>query len=132
MPETESVHSKDVLAALDRTPYGRVLGDTERRRQLVFEAMASSRDPMTREIGEQLASGRVAPRELLSSPEYRAYFANALAKAEQMRPQDLIDAAHSLARRDRPTSDAAVGAPATTPATDTLEQERQEENRPPR
>jgi hypothetical protein len=71
----------DIVDALDSTPYGEVLRDDRRRHRIVFEAMAGSSDPMTREIGEQLLSGEVTPRELLQHAEYRRFLADSLTAA---------------------------------------------------
>ena len=47
------------------------LEDSSRRRGTAYASMAKSSDPILREIGEQLRSGRIAPRDLLCVPEYR-------------------------------------------------------------
>jgi hypothetical protein len=80
--ETERL--RDIVDALDSTPYGDVLRDDHRRHQIVFEAMAGSSDPMTREVGEQLLSGAAAPRQLLQHADYRQFLADSLATARNL------------------------------------------------
>jgi hypothetical protein len=47
-----------------------LLSDIELHRARVFDALSRHSDPVLREIGRQLASGTVAPHELLSEPRY--------------------------------------------------------------
>ncbi|MEU7902983.1 hypothetical protein [Actinoplanes sp. NPDC049118] len=80
----ETDRLRDIVDALDGTPYGSVLRDERRRRQIVFEAMAGSTDPMTREVGEQLLSGATTPRELLQHGDYRQFLTDSLATAQNL------------------------------------------------
>ncbi|MEN3608612.1 hypothetical protein AAH979_03615 [Plantactinospora sp. ZYX-F-223] len=59
-----------LLDAAARTSYGELLHDEQRRRHELFRMMADSRDPMLREMGEQLRDGLARPRDLLSVPGY--------------------------------------------------------------
>ena len=72
----------DIINALDSTPYGPVLRDGRRRHQVVFEAMATDRDPITREVGEQLLTGAATPRQLLQHATYQQFFTDSLAGAQ--------------------------------------------------
>jgi hypothetical protein len=60
----------DVLAAVERTSYGELLHDDQRRRHELYELMAVSDDPLVREMGQQLRDGLLRPRDLLSDPDY--------------------------------------------------------------
>lgn len=62
-----------LMAALDRGPLGAVLRDDNRRRAAVYERMANSDDPLTREIGQQLRDGVLRPQDLLKDPTYRGF-----------------------------------------------------------
>lgn len=62
-------------------------------------------DPLTREIGEQLASGVVTPRALLSQPVYRDYFARALAAVECLDVHSIADCTAALAHTGHLTGD---------------------------
>ena len=103
-PSQKPARPEDVFTALDRTPYGELLRDTATRRRLVYEAMASG-GPLTREIGEQLASGVVTPRALLSQPVYRDYFARALAAVECLDVHSIADCTAALAHTGHLTGD---------------------------
>jgi hypothetical protein len=75
-----------LMAALDRGPLGDVLRDDHRRRAAVYERMAASSDPLTREIGQQLRDGVLRPQDLLKDPEYRRFLDRCV---ERLRELDL-------------------------------------------
>lgn len=99
----DQIGPREVLDAIDRTPYGEILRDTARRRQLVFEAMAQSGDPLTREIGEQLRSGAIRPRDLLQVAEYRNHVAHGLEEAAKLDPSDLLKSINALNAEEKLT-----------------------------
>ncbi|MGS2616126.1 hypothetical protein ACVCAH_16620 [Micromonospora sp. LZ34] len=105
MNQVPPTRPEDVLTALDRTPYGAVLRDEARRRQLVFEAMMTGPDPIGREIGHQLRAGSVTPRDLLAVGDYREFFGRARAHAEQLDLDDLAASARVLADDAQLTGD---------------------------
>ena len=51
-------------------PHRPLQEELAQHRAKVFEALSSHSDPTIREIGRQLASGAVAPHELLREPQY--------------------------------------------------------------
>ncbi|MDG4780868.1 hypothetical protein O7614_14575 [Micromonospora sp. WMMD961] len=87
----------DVLAAVDRTPYGAVVRDEARRRQMVYESLASGPDPIGREIGRQLRDGDLSPRDLLTVGDYQGFLSRARTQAERLDLDDLAAAARSAA-----------------------------------
>ncbi|MFI6265283.1 hypothetical protein [Micromonospora sp. NPDC051006] len=130
--EVPPARPDDVLAAVDRTPYGAVLRDESRRRQMIYEAMLAGPDPIGREIGQQLLDGSVTPRGLLAVTDYQEYFSRARTDAERLDLDDLAASAAALADDQQLTGDldqdAAAGADDEPPAPD--EPERPED--PPR
>ncbi|MET7962209.1 hypothetical protein [Micromonospora zamorensis] len=104
MNDTPSTRPEDVLAAVDRTPYGAVVRDEARRRQMVYESLISGPDPIGREIGQQLRDGNLSPRDLLTVGDYQAFLSRARAQAERLELADLAAAAHSAAT-DNPDPD---------------------------
>lgn len=115
---------EDVIAAVDRTPYGEILRDESRRRQMVFEAMMAGPDPIGREIGQQLRSGNVTPQDLLALPDYQEYFSRARADAERLDLDELAASARTLADEEKVIGDlerdSAIGSTDPLPAGDEL------------
>ncbi|WP_422733855.1 hypothetical protein ACN26Y_28440 [Micromonospora sp. WMMD558] len=105
MNQVPPARPEDILAAVDRTPYGEVLRDQSRRRQLVYEAMMSGPDPIGREIAQQLRSGSVTPRDLLAVADYREFFSRARADAERLDLDALAASASALDHDELPTGD---------------------------
>lgn len=102
IPVNDTPHSRpaDVLAAVDRTPYGSVVRDEARRRQMVYESLISGVDPVGREIGQQLRDGSLSPRELLAASDYQDFFRQARAQAERLDLDALATAARAVAIDD--------------------------------
>ncbi|MEO3770563.1 hypothetical protein [Micromonospora sp. B9E7] len=96
----------DVLAAVDRTPYGAVVRDEARRRQMVYESLISGPDPIGREIGQQLRDGNLSPRDLLTVGDYQGFLGRARAQAERLDLDDLAAAARSAATDEVPSDPA--------------------------
>jgi hypothetical protein len=77
--------------------------EPKERRQRSYEALARHSDPVLREIGQQLAEGRMRPADLLRSPVYLdAFHAAARRVAKRLDPvavagelEDLIAARRS-------------------------------------
>ncbi|AEV81402.1 hypothetical protein ACWT_0390 [Actinoplanes sp. SE50] len=105
MPDDDAADPRELLAAFDASPYGVVLGDDLRRRRLVFEALAQSEDAMTREVGEQLFTGAIEPREVLRSSAYREFVRDALVRGEKMDIKELGVRLDALTRSGALTGD---------------------------
>lgn len=63
-----SVH--DGFAVPGDSPDQHLREELSRHRAKVFEALSRHSDPTLREMGRQLATGAVAPHELLREPQY--------------------------------------------------------------
>lgn len=61
---------EELLAEVERTSAGELLGDEERRRHLLAMMLAEHTDPIVREIGQQWRDGVATLRQLVSVPEY--------------------------------------------------------------
>lgn len=121
-PTAQPAHPQDIIAAMDRTPYGEILRDTTSRRRMVFEAMTNSADPLTRELGQQLHSGSIVPRDLLRRPEYREFVARGLAAAgEGLGLNELVSAAQAVAHDGQLTGDPQHDFRQTTPKPERLD-----------
>lgn len=97
---TEAEHQSDLarlMAALDRTPIGDVLRDDQRRRAAVYERMATSSDPLTREIGQQLRDGVLRPQDLLKEPEYRRFLDRGVERLRELDLDELTRQAEAAA-----------------------------------
>ena len=105
MSDVPPARPDDLIAAVERTPYGDLLRDESRRRRLVHEAMANGPDPTGREIGRQLMSGAATPRELLAASAYREFFQRARADGERLDLDSLTATARQLADNRRLTGD---------------------------
>jgi hypothetical protein len=57
-------------------------------RARVCQALRESRDPLLREIGEQLERGAIVPRDLLIEPSYRQVVDNGLDRLARFDPDD--------------------------------------------
>ncbi|MGC4868135.1 hypothetical protein ACLQ3B_22200 [Micromonospora sp. DT53] len=115
----DTTHSRpaDVLAAVDRTPYGSVVRDEALRRQMVYESLSSGADPVGREIGQQLRDGSLSPRELLAASDYQDFFRQARAQAERLDLDALATAARAVATGDTSsTSDECAAASDSAPS----------------
>ncbi|MFG1872449.1 hypothetical protein [Micromonospora arborensis] len=104
MNDTPHPRAADVLAAVDRTPYGSVVRDEAFRRQLVYESLISGVDPVGREIGQQLRDGSLRPRELLAASDYEDFFRQARAQAERLDLDALATAARAVATDHIPST----------------------------
>ncbi|MEV1320025.1 hypothetical protein AB0J14_28560 [Micromonospora arborensis] len=100
MNDTPHSRAADVLAAVDRTPYGSVVRDEAFRRQMVYESLISGADPVGREIGQQLRDGSLRPRELLAASDYHGFFRQARSQAERLDLDALAAAARAIATDD--------------------------------
>jgi hypothetical protein len=86
-----------LMAALDRGPLGDVLRDDHRRRAAVYERMAASSDPLTREIGQQLRDGVLRPQDLLKDPEYRRFLDRGVERLRELDLDELTRQAEAAA-----------------------------------
>lgn len=96
-----------IVNALDSTPYGRVLREDQQRHRLLFEAMATSPDPMTREVGEQLVTGAATARQLLQHHDYQQFFTDTLTIAGQLDLERVHADIAALADQDNLTGELA-------------------------
>lgn len=58
--------------------------DPALRRQRLAKRLADHPDPLLREIGEALQSGRLQPRDIVRTPEYRATLHRAIARFTEL------------------------------------------------
>lgn len=55
---------------LAESPYSEDLKVTIKRRETVYRHLAESKDPILRELGQQLRDGAMTPRDILRVPDY--------------------------------------------------------------
>jgi hypothetical protein len=60
----------ELLKLVEGTPYEAIARDEGKLQQIVYDAMKASDDPMTREIGEGLASRTITPMTIASTSAY--------------------------------------------------------------
>lgn len=82
---------EEMLRLVEGTPFEEVAKDEDRLREIVYDAMKASDDPMTREIGEGLASGAVTPMELASIPAYRDFLDQNIQAMEEFDGEALVE-----------------------------------------
>ena len=96
----------------------------EDRRRQTYARLASHRDPLLREIGDQLGSGVLRPSDLLTDPSYRNVLARSLRRV--LAATANLEAAHGHGQHPRAaparpdagaTPPTAEGTPATAGAT---------------
>jgi uncharacterized membrane-anchored protein YhcB (DUF1043 family) len=118
----EPTAAEQIRQALDSSPYGDLLRNPARRHQLTFEAMATSTDPMTREVGHQLLTGSATPRELLQHQDYRDFFQHTLTAAQQLDIEKLREDTDAVLSTRQLSGDLTQDMPTTEQAgTDTSE-----------
>lgn len=89
---TQFPGSKEALLRLvEGTPYEEIAKDEDRLREIVYEALKASDDPMTREIGEGLASGAVTPTGIASTAAYHDFVDRNLQAMEQFDGEALVE-----------------------------------------
>jgi hypothetical protein len=74
--------------AVGKSPLGEVFADPETRRRKLFELMAATDDPMTKELGRDLLSGRLSLRTVATSAAYQDFLGQGL---ETLREVSLAD-----------------------------------------
>jgi hypothetical protein len=82
---------EEMLRLVEGTPFEEVAKDEDRLREIVYDAMRTSDDPMTREIGEGLASGAVTPMELASIGAYRDFLDQKIQSMEAFDGEALVE-----------------------------------------
>ncbi|GAA4862786.1 hypothetical protein [Saccharopolyspora cebuensis] len=80
MDDPPKVDPDEVLEKLRATPLGPSLETETARRSFLYGQLERSADPMLREMGQELSSGRTSPLALLHSDAYGAHL---LSVAEQ-------------------------------------------------
>jgi len=78
---------QDVLSRLTQGPLAEALRDRDRYEREIWANMATSDDPLVREIGVQLRDGTATPRQLLSNAAYAPVFERGLAKLREFDPE---------------------------------------------
>lgn len=72
-----------LVRRLQGTPLGERLDSRDKRRGALFDMLANHKDPMWREIGQQLKSGQMKPTDLLTTPAYRQHLLDGLEAAKE-------------------------------------------------
>jgi hypothetical protein len=93
-----------LMAKIAALPISAVLADPTRRKHLIYERMAASEDPITREMGMQLRDGTVRVREMWAVPEYRRVLERGIRNLESFDLQEFnqqLDSAIADYERDR-------------------------------
>jgi rubrerythrin len=72
-----------LVRRLQGTPLGERLDSRDKRRRALFDMLANHKDPMWREIGQQLKNGQMKPTDLLTTPAYRQHLLEGLEAAKE-------------------------------------------------
>lgn len=72
-----------LVRRLQGTPLGDRLDSRDKRRTALFDMLANHKDPMWREIGQQLKNGQMKPTDLLATPVYRQHLLDGLEAAKE-------------------------------------------------
>lgn len=72
-----------LVQRLQGTPLGDRLDSPDKRRTALFDMLATHKDPMWREIGQQLKNGQMKPTDLLATPVYRQHLLDGLEAAKE-------------------------------------------------
>lgn len=72
-----------LVRRLQGTPLGDRLDSRDKRRGALFDLLANHKDPMWREIGQQLKSGQMQPTDLFTTPVYRQHLLDGLEAAKE-------------------------------------------------
>ncbi|MGQ0837379.1 hypothetical protein [Actinokineospora sp.] len=89
-PSQDELRAK-IERAVRESPFGDILADPIARRRKLFELMAATDDPMTRELGRDLLSGRTSPRDVVTSSSYTGYLNGGLEKLAEVSLADLAE-----------------------------------------
>jgi hypothetical protein len=96
--------AESLLAKIESLPIAAELADPTRRKHLIYERLAASEDPVTREIGEQLRDGAMRVRDLWAIPEYRQVLERGIRNLESLDLREFsrqLDDAVESYRRER-------------------------------
>jgi hypothetical protein len=81
----------ELLKLVEGTEFEHIARDENKLRDLMYEAMKTSDDPMTREIGEGLASGTMTPMTIASTSAYADYLDQNLQALHQFDGDGLVE-----------------------------------------
>lgn len=71
------------LNLMGHTELGQRLGTPAGRRTALYDMLASHPDPLWREMGEQLKTGRMRPSDMFAVPAYREHLMAGLEQAKE-------------------------------------------------
>jgi hypothetical protein len=91
--------------AVGQSPLGEVFADPETRRRKLFELMAATDDPMAKELGKDLLSGRLSLRTVATSAAYQDFLGQGLERLQEVSLADLVEQLETGAREEPATTD---------------------------
>ena len=74
---------REFMKLVEGTEYAEVLRDEAKLRKIVVDALASSGDPLTREVGEGLASGTMSWSTIAATSAYTEFLDRGLTALRQ-------------------------------------------------
>jgi hypothetical protein len=86
----------ELLKLVEGTEFEAVARDEAKLQKLVYDAMKASDDPMTREIGEGLASGTITPMTIASTSAYAGFLDDNLQALQRFDGDALVDSLETL------------------------------------
>src|SRR4051812_30678433 len=98
-PHEDSPSTAELLRRLSQLPAGQRLRDTRRRREIEYDRMASSSDPLIREIGQQLRDGAMRPIDIARSPHYRAVLDSGMHTLRETDPEQFRESLQAEVER---------------------------------
>ena len=91
--------------AVGASPLGEVFADPDTRRRKLFELMAATDDPMTKELGKDLLSGQLSLRTVATSTAYQDFLGQGLETLREVSLADLVEQLETDARQEPATID---------------------------
>ena len=93
---------RDLVRQLDGTSFGVALRSPDARHRRAYEALLQNRDPVMREIGEQLRDGRIRLSDVIRIPAYAEAFHDAASRAaDRLDPVVVAQRLEELAAEQR-------------------------------
>ena len=86
----------ELLKLVEGTDFEDLARDEAKLQQLMYEAMKASDDPMTREIGEGLASGTITPMTIASTSAYTDFLDQNLQALQRFDGDALVESLETL------------------------------------
>jgi hypothetical protein len=81
----------ELLKLVEGTEFEHIARDENKLREAMYDVMKASDDPMTREIGEGLASGTMTPMTIASTSAYADYLDQNLQALRQFDGDGLVE-----------------------------------------